>query len=284
MRIAILLAACTALFRPTFADDAPAPAAAPAPAIEPAPAPGCTKDVDCKGDRICDAGVCRAPAAAADVCAKDTDCPGDQICVAAACKANVSTFAPSPPIVTRPMTTIVAPTVATTTPSPIPGVVVEEETTAAPKPMKEGFASKFGVMVGGVLSSIEQPGFPESSDSDSTFLESGAIGGYLGGGFALLLVEHYALVDGASFGVIGPGVKFGGSERGSWSLQTAMGYGNVSFDGGESFGGFGIAVDLFLPFGRSGFGLNLAQSAEFFEIGTAKLTLAAFAAGIAYER
>jgi hypothetical protein len=29
----------------------------------PAPRGGCMKDTDCKGDRICEAGVCRAPAA-----------------------------------------------------------------------------------------------------------------------------------------------------------------------------------------------------------------------------
>jgi hypothetical protein len=27
----------------------------------PGPSAGCTKDTDCKGDRVCESGVCRAP-------------------------------------------------------------------------------------------------------------------------------------------------------------------------------------------------------------------------------
>ena len=45
---------------------------------------GCEKDTDCKGDRICEDGVCQDPAPASD-CEKDTDCLGDLICEEWAC-------------------------------------------------------------------------------------------------------------------------------------------------------------------------------------------------------
>ena len=62
-----------------------APATPPAePGIEPPAAPGCSKDADCKGDRICEAGACVDPAIGRG-CSKDTDCKGDRICAAGAC-------------------------------------------------------------------------------------------------------------------------------------------------------------------------------------------------------
>jgi hypothetical protein len=39
----------------------------------------CSKDADCKGDRICVDGVCTAPPPVLR-CSKDKDCPGDMIC------------------------------------------------------------------------------------------------------------------------------------------------------------------------------------------------------------
>ena len=92
----------------------PAAAAAPAPVpAAPAPAPaavapppaagGCTKDTDCKGDRLCQAGQCvfaqpaaaSAPPPPAAGCAKDTDCKGNRVCQAGQCVA-ATTPAPAP--------------------------------------------------------------------------------------------------------------------------------------------------------------------------------------------
>ena len=48
---------------------------------------GCSKDTDCKGDRVCVKGQCVAPQVsdAGTACAKDTDCKGNRICVAGGC-------------------------------------------------------------------------------------------------------------------------------------------------------------------------------------------------------
>jgi len=58
----------------------------------------CTKDTDCKGDRVCDAGVCRAPAVVAS-CRNDKDCAGALVCEQHVCVA-VSTPAMPPPATT----------------------------------------------------------------------------------------------------------------------------------------------------------------------------------------
>jgi hypothetical protein len=53
---------CEALASPPPAAlQAPATTPPAEPGIEPPAAPGCSKDVDCKGDRICEAGACVNP-------------------------------------------------------------------------------------------------------------------------------------------------------------------------------------------------------------------------------
>lgn len=52
----------------------------------------CTKDIDCKGDRLCVKGKCVRPGG----CSKDTDCPGDQVCNQRRCGAP-TTKAPVAP-------------------------------------------------------------------------------------------------------------------------------------------------------------------------------------------
>ena len=75
----------------------PLPAAPPAePGKEPEAAPGCAKDADCKGDRICEAGTCVDPASGRG-CAKDTDCKGDRVCEA----GNCVNPRPAPPSTSR---------------------------------------------------------------------------------------------------------------------------------------------------------------------------------------
>jgi TPR repeat protein len=51
----------------------------------------CTKDVDCKGNRICVKGKCVAPGG----CSKDTDCPGDQVCNKHRCVAPTAKAPPA---------------------------------------------------------------------------------------------------------------------------------------------------------------------------------------------
>jgi hypothetical protein len=82
------------------ADQAPvatAPVPPPAPEAAPPAGPGCTNDMDCKGDRICENGQCVSPpsptgappadAGASQVkCDRDTDCPGEDICQNKVCR------------------------------------------------------------------------------------------------------------------------------------------------------------------------------------------------------
>ncbi len=84
------------------ADQAPvatAPVPPPAPTAAAPAGPGCTNDMDCKGDRICENGQCVSPpsptgAAPADAgatlvkCDRDTDCPGEDICQDKACRPS----------------------------------------------------------------------------------------------------------------------------------------------------------------------------------------------------
>jgi hypothetical protein len=60
----------------------------------PAVALACTSDNDCKGDRVCEAGVCVAAAAPA-ACTSDKECPGDQICQAQSCVAPAAVSSPA---------------------------------------------------------------------------------------------------------------------------------------------------------------------------------------------
>ncbi|MDB4955811.1 MAG: hypothetical protein JWO36_3380 [Myxococcales bacterium] len=73
----------------------------------------CTKDTECKGDRVCDAGVCRAaPALAPAVtsCHNDKDCAGDLVCDHSVCAADASagSVAPTVPGVTVTSAVLVA--------------------------------------------------------------------------------------------------------------------------------------------------------------------------------
>jgi hypothetical protein len=72
----------------------------------------CTKDTDCKGDRICDAGRCVAPKPQA--CSKDTDCAGSEVCDHDQCTDLTSAAAPSvaapvPPPLPPPPAPVAAP-------------------------------------------------------------------------------------------------------------------------------------------------------------------------------
>jgi hypothetical protein len=81
----------------------------------------CSRDTDCKGDRVCWKGVCQAPATKG--CATDKDCPGSQVCDARVCKASVSEPAAATVPTTSPATvTPVAPPVAPPVAAPPPAV------------------------------------------------------------------------------------------------------------------------------------------------------------------
>lgn len=49
----------------------------------------CTKDADCKGDRICSSGQCKE-SQKTDTCTKDSDCKGDRICKSGKCENNAA--------------------------------------------------------------------------------------------------------------------------------------------------------------------------------------------------
>lgn len=74
----------------------------------------CTKDTDCKGDRICTKGACIAPPPAQTSCTKDVDCAGQDVCTNQRCgpapPAAVAPVAPAAPVV--PVAAPVAPQAA----------------------------------------------------------------------------------------------------------------------------------------------------------------------------
>ena len=47
--------------------------------------PGCSTDMDCKGERICVDGRCASPSGATGRCRTDMDCPGKRLCERARC-------------------------------------------------------------------------------------------------------------------------------------------------------------------------------------------------------
>lgn len=55
----------------------------------------CSKDSECKGERICDGGHCAAPKPRA--CSMDTECPGNQLCAQDHCVESPATAAPATP-------------------------------------------------------------------------------------------------------------------------------------------------------------------------------------------
>lgn len=55
----------------------------------------CTKDIDCKGDRICVNGKCEEPPKQKPPCTKDIDCQGDSVCDQGRCE-GISTNKPAP--------------------------------------------------------------------------------------------------------------------------------------------------------------------------------------------
>ena len=87
--LALLLTACTPSEPP------PAPQASTAGATPAAPA-ACGKDTDCKGDRICDAGVCQAPAATASASPAPAPATSDQGSEARLQAALITALSPKP--------------------------------------------------------------------------------------------------------------------------------------------------------------------------------------------
>lgn len=65
---------------PPVASAPPPPAPSPPPPSPAAPtAPGCVRDTDCKGERICRDGQCAEPSSTS-ACGRDTHCKGDRLC------------------------------------------------------------------------------------------------------------------------------------------------------------------------------------------------------------
>ncbi len=88
--LAVPLVACKAREKPLKKDAPPAQAAPKAPARVVAPS-GCTRDTDCKGNRVCADGACvdREVPVIVEVapgCARDIDCKGNRVCVDGRCR------------------------------------------------------------------------------------------------------------------------------------------------------------------------------------------------------
>lgn len=69
----------------------------------------CTKDNECKGDRICVKGLCVDPPNRGS-CRVDTDCPGDEVCNAQRCTLSSAPPSPvAPPLAAAPPVAVAPP-------------------------------------------------------------------------------------------------------------------------------------------------------------------------------
>ncbi len=251
------------------------------------PAAGCSKDTDCKGDRICDEGTCTSVATApvvvpAPTCAKDTDCLGNLVCTSGAC-ASV-TFAAQPTSSGAPPTRPASPMIAPPPDWEPPRAPVAPTTTSrslAPSesprsgagyppafvrdvPRRSGYAASASALVGLQLwdASGSPGGYPlaEASGATYAFIEASSIGAYISHSestdYSVALVEHYNRDgDGARYGMLGLGVR-GKGRTSAWSYQPALGLSWTQFPDGEGRIGLGTALDLLMAT-RSGWGVSM---------------------------
>lgn len=231
------------------------------------PAPGCTIDDDCKGDRVCDAGVCRAPDPAPLACATDTQCPGDQICENAVCVAPQA--AAPPPVEPAPAPTATATPAPTPTPTPAPPAPAPVETAAVtppppvetatatppapeavPPPRRRGLAADAELSLGVV----------QGGGDPYMFLgQSSALGVYVSHQLAMVLTSSYDLVftdPSVELSTLGAGLRWTGRDTNN-SLRVSLGFASLSDPSGlDSVMGTALSADLLLV-GRKRFGLGL---------------------------
>jgi hypothetical protein len=206
-------------------------------------ADGCTKDTDCKGDRICDAGVCVEPRPA------QTQTP----------TAPVET-PPVPPTVADPLPAAVpvavpAPalrTPAPTTPASIQGATAAITATSTPTTIDEpvpstGWAGHIGGLVG-----VSYASSGDLSATDFVFGETSSIGKYVSstdaGTLAAIALDHFHLFANDQFvrlGVFAGGVKYVPPSS-KTAIMAGIGIAHLSSMTGKPSTGLGIATDVLL--------------------------------------
>jgi hypothetical protein len=257
--------------------------------VDAQPVNGCTKDIECKGDRICDAGVCTAPPqlsapVEAPSCTKDTDCPGALVCTSAVCSLPADHPAashPAPQPVSAPARDFDSPPPSFTSPSPSTAMATSPTTstydpdvTATTEAEKEPRRSGFAASVSALLAfqawdaSGSPGGYPimEASGVTWALMETSSIGGYISNtaetDYAMLLVQHYNQDgDDTSYGMLGLGLRGTGKNSGN-SVQAALGLAWTTYANGTSLVGFGTSMQFFLGGKRSRGGLAIAMELD----------------------
>ena len=109
----------------------------------------CSADIDCKGDRVCDAGACVSPAVLSQrdlspACSRDTDCKGDRVCEAGSCVAPLA-----PP---QKVASASEPRLAAAQPSKDAGLERSEESKKATSQSRVRFVPRLGGVASGSMS------------------------------------------------------------------------------------------------------------------------------------
>jgi hypothetical protein len=145
----------------------------------------CTKDTDCKGDRVCEQGRCVFPTSAPGDCTKDTDCKGDRVCVRGECRApSPDSSAPAP----APASPAPSPKV---TPPPSPPVDHGSTEPSPPSPsddLPDRAPVHFGVSV-----DLGATAFVPSNQPLSVLLDTSLGLGVSGGHFGGSVDAHFGL-------------------------------------------------------------------------------------------
>ena len=224
---------------------------------------GCTIDTQCKGDRVCDEGVCRAaprPEPGATVappptsaCSVDADCPGNRICENEVCWAVESMSSVPAPAVAPPSPprTVVATAVAPIATTAIVPPASPPPPAAPVRPRRHGVAGDFGVALGVV----------EGGGESFAFLgASSAYGVYVSDQVALMLTSSYDAVftdPMMNLGIFGGALRFTGRDSNN-SFRVGLGVAALSSpDGLEGIVGTALSAKVLLMGSRKvGLGLD----------------------------
>ena len=197
-------------------------------------------------------------------------------CTDAVC-AEQSTSAPTPPMTPQPpqrapdtfgASPPAVSTAAATNDASISTAAPANSTVVAPavEARRSGYAGSFCALIGlQAWDASGSPGgypVPEASGFSYAFMETSAIGGYVGHGddtdYSLMLVEHYNRDgDSASYGLLGLGIR-GTGRNSNTSVQAAAGLSWTLFPDATSQVGFGSSVQIFAGSRSSNGGLALA--------------------------
>jgi hypothetical protein len=249
-------------------------------------AQGCMKDTDCKGDRVCNAGVCEAaptPPPAPVACQKDVDCSGTDLCMQNVCTAApVSTPAPEPvaPVAPAPppaplptalppsfaASVNASPPTASTTSTTSTTTSVEVDPDANWWQHRNVFAYEFEATAG-VFGAIGS----SASDGYAMVGQSSAIGIYTmhnqGGALAVMVMSTFDYVNTnptLNSYFVGGGIRYsaGGS---NCSIRAGVGLAGLTDQmGDDGITGLGFSFDAVLA-GKSHFGLGLDSNVAIYD-------------------